>query len=417
LQTFIDNLTGNITGNITINPTDLIDSTDNSNQPTGNVSSTNNGTINNVVNLTATSGDANVTNNGVAGNATSGNASTEANLINLLDAILADNQSYLGVINIYGNLTGNILIPQALISGLLGSPTTADTVTDSPAVIDSSNNLSINNQVTLTAQSGDATVSNNVIGGNATSGNATTDLNIYNLTNSEIVGGNLLLVFVNVSGTWTGLLLNEPAGSTTAALGGQIQQYISLIPATITSTNTETINNIVNLSSLSGNASVSYNAIGGNASSGNATADANIVNIIGSDINLSGWLGVLIINVFGSWSGNLGILPTPEPVVTPSSSTTTTSIASQKSSNVIIYLFFQGGTGAGSNVTSSVAVTSVPSPQAPIQNLAITPVSASSHGIKNSNNNDLIGIIGVVLGVALISLDRLVSYRQNKNIV
>jgi hypothetical protein len=342
---------------------------------------------------------------------------TEANLINLLDAIISDNQSFLGVINIYGNLLGNILIPQSLVSSLLGSPSSPDPVTASPATVDSSNNLSINNQVTLAAQSGDAAVTNNNTGGNATSGNASTNLNIYNFTNSDIVGGNLLLVFVNVSGNWVGLLLNEPAGSTSAALGGQIQQYVSQIPTAITSTNTESINNLVNLSSTTGNATVSYNRVGGNATTGNATADANIVNIIGSDINLTGWLGILIINVFGSWTGNLGILPTTSSVVTPTSSTPVTSGSAQNSSDMIIYVFYPNNTGPASSVTSVAPVISNSNNPPSIHNLAITPDSVSTHGIKNSNNNDIIGIIGVVIGAALISLDRLITFRQHKKLI
>ena len=74
--------------------------------------------------------------------------------------------------------------------------------------------------------------------------------------------------------------------------------------------------NNIDLSAQSGNALVDGNESSGNATSGNATASANIANISTSTFNLSGWFGVVYINVFGQWLGSFGV-NTDAGTVTP----------------------------------------------------------------------------------------------------
>ncbi|HUD05329.1 MAG TPA: hypothetical protein VMR18_00195 [Candidatus Saccharimonadales bacterium] len=341
-QTFTDNIDGDVNGNVELDPTDFITPGDVSADPAYvDVNANNNADINNYIDLNANSGNANVENNFAGGNATTGDATTEANIVNLIDSLISDNQSFLGIININGNLDGNILIPEQLVDELLDDPSLASSLTAGASTIDQVNSTAVNNQITLAAQSGTATVSNNGVGGDATTGDATTNLNVDNLIGSQIVGGNALLVLVNVLGTWEGLILNEAPGSTSALLGGQITSYAALAPnTTITNTNTNTneINNIINLSSTSGNATVSYNRFGGNATTGNATASVNLVNIVNSNIDLSGWLGILIINVFGTWDGSLGFQMPPATVT--ATTTGSSDVSSDPSSHPKVKIFY-----------------------------------------------------------------------------
>lgn len=321
LQTFNYNVDGTHNGNIVINPNDILSSANNPTPttpadclPTGSTKVDNNTTINNLITLLAKTGNAKVSDNGIGGNATSGNATTEANIVNMIQDLVSNKGAFLGVININGNLNGNIELPASAINSLL---TPTQTSGAAPGNTTAVNNDNVNNNVTLTAMSGNATATNNGVGGNATSGNAQTILESCNLINSNIVGGNLLLVFVNVMGHWYGALLSEPAGNTTATLGGGITQDTQLPSQQVSVTNNATINNNIDLTSISGNATVANNGIGGNATTGNATAIADITNILGSQINLSGWLGILIINVFGTWNGGLVIQPTAAVAITP----------------------------------------------------------------------------------------------------
>ena len=310
------NVNGTQNGDIVINPEAILAAANSGNGTPvicapGTTSAQNNATISNLVNLLAQTGNAKVTDNGVGGDATSGNATTEADIVNMIQDLVSSKGAFLGVVNINGNLNGNINLPASDINALL-TPTPGDgsIIGNSTAV----NNANVNNNVTLTAMSGNAAVTNNGTAGTAKSGNATTVLNMNNLINCQIAGGNLLLVFVNVMGHWYGALLSEPAGATTATLGGGITQDTILPTAQTTATNNSTINNNVHLTSISGNATVANNGVGGNATTGNATAIADVTNILGSQINLTGWLGILIINVFGTWNGSVGIQPTTSTV-------------------------------------------------------------------------------------------------------
>ncbi|HEU5004860.1 MAG TPA: hypothetical protein VFT49_02110 [Candidatus Saccharimonadales bacterium] len=321
LLTFTDNINGDVTGDITINLTPAANtgplSTNTSNSQTDNNLTINNkgsGLITNDINIGATSGSATVANNTNAGSALSGNANAVANVVNVLNTAISAGQSFLGVVNINGNLNGDILLPPDFVNQLIASGAPSSTINlsqikNNNVVADSTGTQTINNNVNLTAASGSATVANNTNAGNATSGNASTNLTIFNLTGNQVIAKNSLLVFVNVLGQWVGLIMNAPAGSTTAALcGGTCQtSTITSSNVTLTSDSHNTINNNLSVSSKSGDAVVANNTNAGSATTGNATASANLINMSGDNFSLSDWFGILFINVLGTWHGSFGI--------------------------------------------------------------------------------------------------------------
>jgi len=330
LATFTQNVYGDVQGDIMIDPSQIPggSSVGAAGQPSDlTINTKANGQINNDINLGATTGDAIVSQNTTGGNATTGNADAVADIMNVINSVIGTGSAFMGTVNIYGNLDGDILMPPDTLSALLGSggaPTVTTTEgPDSPINSSGDNTLnatlnqdaSIGNTVNLSASSGTAAVTNNTTGGNAVSGAANTNLTVLNLTGQQVIGKDALLVFVNVLGKWVGMIVNAPSGSTSAALGGGISTNGPNSPVS-TSGNTNTnlnydaansINNNVTANSRSGNALVSTNTTGGNATSGNATASVNLLNISASSLNLSNWLGVLFINVFGSWNGSFGI--------------------------------------------------------------------------------------------------------------
>ncbi|HSX45060.1 MAG TPA: hypothetical protein VLF39_03065 [Candidatus Saccharimonadales bacterium] len=307
LATFVKNVYGDQNGDLHIDPAALasIVAAQAKACGCGPISSSSTSQINNYLNLSALTGDASVTDGWKGGNATTGDASAIANLINIINSMANAGHSFLGTINIYGNLNGNILLPAGWVDSLLkasGAPPGPGN--GGSANIDT--NASVNNNINASAITGNATVQDNKHGGNATTGDALTNLNIINLINRNIVGGNVLLVFVNVLGHWYGVLMNAPAGQNTAVLGGGITQDSGcgcMLNGDYSTTSQ--INNNINLSAQSGNALVSGNHRGGNATSGDATTSLNLVNIINSQISAANWFGVLFINVFGTWTGNL----------------------------------------------------------------------------------------------------------------
>jgi len=272
--------------------------------------------ITNDITLAATSGNADVSGNRKAGDATTGDATAIANIINIVNSQIGAKQTFLGVINIYGNLTGDIQVPANFVDSLLGSGALGNAATGGNQTV--TTNTTIDNNITTSATSGDATVSGNRKAGDATTGNATTNVTVFNLTGQQVIAKNSLLVFVNVLGKWVGVIVNQPAGATNAAFvsGGNSAASVPASGDTTVTSDTHITNN-VHVSATSGDASVTGNRKAGNATSGDAKAGVNLLNIANSDFSLDGWFGVLFINVLGSWLGNFGIdTPLPDPVST-----------------------------------------------------------------------------------------------------
>ncbi len=338
--TFTDNINGDVNGDLLLNPAALgssIQGTGPGSNNTGNTNLDNNLTINNSANTSinndisvgANSGDATVSSNTYGGDATTGSAKAIANVVNMINSALTAGKSFIGTININGNLNGDILLPPNFIDQLIadnvptvsitgpGSNNTSNTNTSNNTNITNTNNQGITNTVNAGANSGAANVSNNTTGGNATSGTANTHITAFNLTGSKVIGANAILVFVNVTGQWIGLIVNAPAGATAAELGGGIT---STGPnsnntnntdvnndATVNNTANQQINNKITTAAKSGAANVSNNTHGGNATSGNADSAVNLLNVENSTLDLSNWFGILFINVFGTWHGSFGI--------------------------------------------------------------------------------------------------------------
>ena len=367
---FVSNVMGDVNGDIMLQPMLLkaMLETAASQQTATNstIHSTTNTGVTNDITLNANSGDATVSSNTSAGNATTGNANTVANVINLINSMVAANQSFVGTINIYGNLNGDILIAPDFIPQLLASNggSTAPAVAGT-ASITSTDNQSVVNNIALAAKTGEALVSGNTTAGSATTGDATTNTVIFNLTNHAIVASNSLLVFVNVLGRWVGVIVDAPTGATAAAIGSGVVSDTVSPNLVIDATNNATLTNNINLASQSGNATVTKNTTAGNATTGNATASANVANITGSQMGLSGWFGVLFINVFGSWLGSFGINTDAGNPVVPATKPPTSS--SSPVPEVIKFIPHSFRQAPATIVQGGAVMTTPPAEQAPAE--------------------------------------------------
>ncbi len=312
--TFTVDINGDVQGDLILDPGALQPALDSSVNTTNNldINVDNNGNITNNVTLSAQTGNATVADNTNGGNATSGNAQAVANVVNMVNSMISANQSFVGVVNINGNFNGNILMPQKFLDSLVASNAPHSDIqisqdTLNKIALNLSNNTSIANNVQSSATSGNATVADNTNAGSATSGSAKTNVTIFNLTGLQLTGGNTMLVFVNVLGKWVGVLMNAPAGSTAAAFGGGIRSVTNTNTASLAIANGGAVTNNIDVNTKSGDATVADNTNGGNATSGNAKTAVNLNNIVGSNLNLTGWFGILFINVFGNWNGNFGV--------------------------------------------------------------------------------------------------------------
>ncbi|PJE65601.1 hypothetical protein COU91_00770 [Candidatus Saccharibacteria bacterium CG10_big_fil_rev_8_21_14_0_10_47_8] len=321
IMVFTANINGDVTGDLYLDPSQInttgpgsVNTVNNQTDNNLTVNSQGSGLINNDIKLDATSGNVNMAQNTKAGNATSGNANAVANLVNMINTAITAGQSFLGVLNINGNLNGDILLPPNFLDQLIASGAPQSTVNLSQQQVNNvvanlGSNQTINNDVNLSAASGNVNMAQNTKAGNATSGNASTNLTVFNLTGRQVVGANSLMVFVNVLGQWVGLIVDAPAGSNSAAYcGGSCQISDSVRNnAKINDSSTNTINNNLDINARSGGVGVTQNTNAGDATSGDATASANLANVINSQLSLTDWFGFLFINVFGTWHGSFGI--------------------------------------------------------------------------------------------------------------
>jgi hypothetical protein len=328
---FVSNVMGDVNGDIILQPLLLKAMLEAGSKNSGASTIVTTNQLTNNVNLNAASGNAAVSSNTKAGNATTGSANTVANVLNIVNSMVSANQSFIGTVNIYGNLNGDILIAPDFIPQLLASNAASPTIqvpTSALPTTSINNTESIVNNVALAATSGKAAVTGNTSAGSATSGSGMTNVVLFNLSGHQVVAKNSLLVFVNVLGKWVGVIVDAPAGATAAAIGNGVSSNTTVAPDLIlNATNSTQITNNLTLNSHTGDALVGHNTAAGNAVSGNATASANIGNIVSSQLGLSDWFGVLFINVFGSWYGSFGI-DTAAGNSTASLSTTTASGAS-----------------------------------------------------------------------------------------
>lgn len=449
--TFVSNINGDVNGDFMFDPNAVVNTGPGSNNSaTGNNNLTvnqNNNTnagITNDVNVGANSGDATVAGNTSGGNATSGTATAVANLMNLINSTVASGKSFVGVININGNLNGDILLPPGLVDQLLastgpGSTNTAGNNTNLNVTDTNNTNENIANNVNTTAASGTANVSNNTNAGTATSGSATTNVTLLNLTGSQVVGANDLLVFVNVLGHWVGMIVNAPTGSTAAELGGgitssgpgstnNIGNNTNLNANSITNNNLGITNN-VNVHAGSGNANVTGNTLGGNATSGNAASAVNILNIANTDLSLSNWFGVLFINVFGDWTGSFGVNTSAgDPATTPTTPAPGTSggsggtSAATHTARTFATFFASGGGSGGSDDSSGTSGDPINTPNVtppvPTQVLGTSTTKPAARALPTPDNKThasyLVPAIGVSIAILMLAGERVVAIRNRR---
>lgn len=318
---FTQNVLGDVNGDIVLSP--LILKAMLEAKAPANVQSSatvnNNLNVDNNLNIQATSGGADVSGNTTAGNATSGSATAVANVVNILNSLIATQQSFVGTVNIYGNLNGDILIAPDFIPTIIannGADTSGPT-----AQVSSQDTQSIINNISAVASSGAASVFGNTTAGSATSGNAQTNVVIFNLSGHQIIAQNSLLVFVNVLGKWVGVIVDAPQGATSALIGNGVVADNYTPDLTVKAQSQYGITNTIAVDAQTGNATVANNTSAGSAKTGDAKAMVNVANIAGSQLSLTGWFGILFINVFQNWYGSFGInTPYGDPV-SPTSST------------------------------------------------------------------------------------------------
>jgi len=379
-----------------------------------------------------------------------GDANVDANML-IFGNNNMDGKVTLGVGNSYGNLNGEIILPDVSNGPTTGTSSDAtNTVNGASSTNNASNSSDANSN---TAQNNGADITNDLVlngttGDNQTNGDTdgsstvntgatNVDSNTLNIANSNIDGGNWWLVIVNVAGQWIGELVGAPGSNmegspgTTFTVGadGQVTASNGVTNAgnganstnnasntssnnnTTTQNNDARIHNTLNWSANTGSNTTKYNTGGDSTiNTGNANIIADLVNFVNNNITGGGHLYVTLVNVFGSWVGNFVGPGQTDPNKSNSNSgsnspvagASSTSSNSSNTHNNNNNANTNGSSNSGSNTTQTPGgVTTVTT-----NNTTTYSYYSSNHGYVNGNpqdlNNKVADAQGNILGASVL---------------
>lgn len=298
----------------------------------------NDGKINNILNLEAITGRNMASMNTSDGSIATGDANVAATLVNLLNTTVINGDIWLTVADIFGDLTGNIVLPDfaALASALRGGGIVVDagnkeTGSDSVNTIDidvtdeEKTNVQNDAQITTTVNAQAITGQNDALkntgGGFIETGEASVSASNISVANTTVEGGSWGLVIVNALNRWLGFLVGdsgevrvlsqaetlreiEAQNSNTGADSTNTIDVDIEETETTAVTNQAEITNEVNVSAITGQNEASKNTGAGRIVTGDANVKATAVNIANTTVK-NGSLFIAVVNVFGDWFGDL----------------------------------------------------------------------------------------------------------------
>lgn len=280
------------------------------------ITNTDDATIANTATANTDTGNNSIDSAKVASIAT-GAATAQADIVNIVNTNLVGNTWLFAVINVLGTWVGNLIVPGA---DLLSVPQN-----DLPAnlSVTNDNNADISNNSSALADTG-----NNAITGagsaSITTGAATSASQVKTIANTNIVQNNWFFLMINNMGSWTGEVFGWNANtqaydniySYDFTQGADAQSTLaSLTSLTVHNTNNATISNNATADANTGNNSID-GARRASITTGDANAQADIFNLVNTNITGSNWLFGLV-NVLGSWQGDV-VFAHPQPAPTDS---------------------------------------------------------------------------------------------------
>lgn len=282
---------------------------------TQNVIDTNAATVTNEMLVRASTGGNSADAGAGDATSTSGNAYAVANLVNLVNTNIIDSKYLLLSFNMLGNLNGDITLPDADFwkklfqsgSTVSGSSDTLSAATDNQVAIDGTS--------TADAETGGNSATSAATS-TATSGVARSAVSSFTQANTTQVGGTSVFLLFRVLGNWSGSVQGLPDGITwqqtpdgIVLSGGSTSGTSALLGGAsnalnASTTNTASLINNVHVWALTGQNQAHAAEGTAAASSGNAYAAANTVNLVNTTILGRNWI-FAIFNILGDWNGNI----------------------------------------------------------------------------------------------------------------
>ncbi len=256
--------------------------------------------LSNDVTSVANSGD-NSVEGGRNASINTGDAYSAVSLLNEVNTTILDSEIHIVTINIYGDVEGNIILPE-FSSATDGSGTGGVLlIGNSATVVNNIDSEAISGQNSIESQNG----------GEITTGDAASAVNLVNIVNTSIKNFMIFHLSINTFGEWIGTFLGwgqfgpEQGGNltlttfngTSCGEGEDCQ-----IDATIAN-EAYLSNNVSSLANSGGNSISGVRS--GDINTGNAFSSVSIMNLVNTTIkNSIGFWG--FINIFGTFRGNIG---------------------------------------------------------------------------------------------------------------
>lgn len=241
-----------------------------------------------------------------------GDAIAAVNVFNVANTNIVDSQYLLLAVNNIGDWEGDITLPGA---NDLMEMWTNPVLHTTPAVldVDNTNEGDVVTEIDIEAGTGDNTASGT--GSDIETGDTVVMSNVFNQVNQNHVGGDSFVMLIKVHGDWNGDVLGAPEGlewqQTEDGLlifdkNGSFAQSggVSHASLSVTNTNTAKINTHVSLVALTGGNEVSSEEGDAMIHTGDATALANVYNIVNTNVVGQNWF-LAMFNIFGDWDGDI----------------------------------------------------------------------------------------------------------------
>ncbi|MCC2630609.1 MAG: hypothetical protein K0S38_418, partial [Candidatus Paceibacter sp.] len=239
-----------------------------------------------------------------------GNAYANANVFNMINTNIIESHYVMLVFNNFGSLAGDIILPNASFFDQFLNISHTTSNSTNPLSINATNTAEVTSGLDVDAQSGNNTATS-TDSSSIDTGDAFAGSTVLNTINENHIGSNKIAIIFRVYGNWSGEFYNLPSSFTAngtpvgieflnnpkdvlGAAGGN--------DLTIATENSALIHNSISVGASTGN----NNATGKNTkiSTGNAYANANVINVANTNIIGSNWI-TAIINIFGNWTGNV----------------------------------------------------------------------------------------------------------------
>jgi hypothetical protein len=275
---------------------------------------TNTASVENTIDSNANTGNNQIQTDGT-GEIVTGDAYSLIAALNRINFVMIDSVLHIVTINIFGNFTGNILLPEYVNQGTepCADCDTATAIDNDATVTNDIDSEAVSGQNTIRA-TGDAAI---------TTGNAVSIIQLTNLLNTTLINAGLFQLMILPFGSWDGTFLGwesvpgqEGGGPLTiATVTGVGGTGCATCTGDVSIDNAANVTNTIHSAAVSGGNSI--DGENGEIQTGQAISVVSLINLINTSlIRSSGFFG--FINIFGSWTGNIGgasLFAQEEPVI------------------------------------------------------------------------------------------------------